>query len=102
MRLLLSNFTLLHDSSDIKVIRVPSGEGDKLVLTALPLEAQGSPVYVIVADDFDGGGNMDIWLGGNFYALKPQVGWNDGSLRVLLKVGLNKTFIYQPQPLDGI
>ena len=57
----MSNFTLLHDSSDIKVIRVPSGEGDKFVLTALPLEAQVSPVYVIVADDFDG---TEIWISG--------------------------------------
>jgi hypothetical protein len=77
-------------------------DGDKFVLSALPLEAQVSPVYGIVADDFDGDGNMDIWLGGNFYALKPQVGRNDGNHGVLLKGGLNRSFTFQPQPLDGI
>ncbi|MGI8636694.1 MAG: FG-GAP-like repeat-containing protein, partial [Segetibacter sp.] len=45
-----------------------------LELAALPIEAQISPVFGIVADDLDGDGKMDIWLGGNFYALKPQVG----------------------------
>ena len=45
---------------------------------------------------------MDIWLGGNFYALKLQADWNDGSLRVSLKGGLNRSFTNQPQPLDGI
>ena len=41
-------------------------------LEALPFEAQISPVYAIVADDFTNDGIIDIWLGGNFYGLKPQ------------------------------
>jgi len=49
------------------------------------VEAQVSPVFAIVTDDFDGDGIMDIWLGGNFYPVKPQVRREDGSKGVLLK-----------------
>jgi hypothetical protein len=44
------------------------------------------------ADDLDGDGNPNIWLGGNFYSLKPQVGRHNASRRVFLKGGLN--FLY--------
>ena len=77
-------------------------EGNSYSLAALPLEAQVSPVFCIVADDLDGDGNPDIWLGGNFYSLKPQVGRHDASRGVFLKGGLNKSFIYQPQQHDGL
>jgi hypothetical protein len=77
-------------------------EGGKYTLSALPFEAQVSPVYGIVADDLDGDGIMDIWLGGNFYALKPQVGRQDASKGVFLKGRSDKTFMYLPQQHDGI
>jgi len=77
-------------------------DGGKYTLAALPVEAQVSPVFGIVADDIDDDGNMDIWLGGNFYALKPQVGRHDASKGVLLKVEPDRSFKYQPQPHDGL
>jgi hypothetical protein len=61
-------------------------------LQALPLEAQLSPVFGIVADDLDGDGTKDIWLGGNFYALKPQAGRHNASKGVFLKGMGNHTF----------
>lgn len=54
-------------------------------LQPLPLEAQLSPVFAIVVDDLDGDNKKDIWLGGNFYALKPQAGRHNASKGVLLK-----------------
>ncbi|WKN33524.1 hypothetical protein PZB74_09295 [Porifericola rhodea] len=42
-------------------------------LQALPLEAWTSPVYAILCDHINEDGMMNIWLGGNFYTLKPQV-----------------------------
>jgi hypothetical protein len=57
----------------------------KLTLVPLPVEAQVSPVFAIVADDLDGDQLADLWLGGNFYALKPQVGRLDASKGVFLK-----------------
>ena len=77
-------------------------ERNSYSLAALPLEAQISPVFGIVADDLDGDGNTDIWLGGNFYSLKPQVGRHDASRGVFLKGGRNRSFTYQQQPHDGL
>jgi hypothetical protein len=71
-------------------------------LEALPIEAQFSPVFGIVADDLDGDGKMDIWLGGNFYALKPQVGRQNASKGVFLKGNGGKSFTYIPPKESGI
>jgi enediyne biosynthesis protein E4 len=77
-------------------------EGDAYKLLALPIEAQFSPVFGIVADDLNGDGQLDIWLGGNFYALKPQVGRNDASRGVLLLGRKNKTFEFKAQQSNGL
>ena len=63
-----------------------------LNLEALPMEAQLSPVFGIALDDFNNDGIIDIWLGGNFYALKPQLGRHDASRGVLLTGKGEKTF----------
>jgi enediyne biosynthesis protein E4 len=62
------------------------------VLKALPVEAQVSPVFGIIAKDFNKDGIIDIWLGGNFYGLKPQAGRHDASRGVLLKGLGNQKF----------
>jgi hypothetical protein len=67
-------------------------ENGKYVLKALPIEAQVSPVFGIVAKDFDADGILDIWLGGNFHGLKPQAGRHDASRGVLLKGLGNQNF----------
>jgi len=71
-------------------------------LEALPFEAQLSPTFAIVADDLDGDGKIDIWLGGNFYALKPQVGRQNASRGVFLKGNGGKSFTYVPPAKSGI
>jgi hypothetical protein len=53
--------------------------------SALPAEAQFSPMYGIGVDDFDKDGNLDIVMGGNFYESKPEVGIYDASYGVFLK-----------------
>ena len=69
-------------------------DAGKYKLAALPMEAQVSPVFGIIADDLDGDGNMDIWLGGNFYQVKPQVGRYDASKGVFLKGGPDRSFSF--------
>ncbi len=59
-------------------------DGKEFRLEALPMEAQVSPVFGIAVDDFNADRKMDIWLGGNFYGLKPEVGRHDSSRGVLL------------------
>ena len=74
---------------------------DSLILEALPLEAQISPVFAIVAEDLDQDGHKDLWLGGNFYGLKPEVGYNNASRGVFLK-GSSGNFQYIPSLETGI
>jgi hypothetical protein len=76
--------------------------GNQFTLSALPLEAQVSPVFGIVADDLDGDGQIDIWLGGNFYALKPQVGRHDASRGVFLKGSSDRNFTHLPPNTSGL
>jgi len=71
-------------------------------LAALPVEAQVSPVFGIVADDLDGDGKTDLWLGGNFYALKPQVGRHDASRGVYLKGTSGRSFLSEPAAQSGL
>ncbi len=53
-------------------------------LIDLPLEAQFSPVYAILADDFDADGKKDILLAGNFYGARTAFGIYDASRGILL------------------
>lgn len=71
-------------------------------LEALPLEAQVSPVFGIIVDDLDQDGLIDIWLGGNFYALKPQVGRHDASRGVFLQGNSDRSFTYMLPKHSGI
>jgi len=76
--------------------------GNQFTLSALPLEAQVSPVFGIVANDLDGDGFDDIWLGGNFYALKPQAGRHDASRGVFLKGRPDRVFTFVPPKKSGL
>ncbi|MCX6256224.1 MAG: VCBS repeat-containing protein, partial [Bacteroidia bacterium] len=65
-------------------VMINTGQGS-FHLTPLPLEAQFSPVYAIIADDFDHDGICDIIIGGNQYRAKPETGIYDASYGLFLK-----------------
>ncbi|HZH95558.1 MAG TPA: VCBS repeat-containing protein, partial [Flavisolibacter sp.] len=48
----------------------------------LPYMAQMAPVFSILVSDLSKDGIADIFLGGNFYGLKPEVGRHDASYGV--------------------
>jgi hypothetical protein len=73
-----------------------------LELAALPVEAQLSPVFGIAVDDINEDGKMDIWLGGNLYAVKPQVGRLNASKGVLLRGKGERSFAFVPVKESGI
>ncbi len=73
-----------------------------LTLKPLPVEAQISPVFAIAAGRLNGDTYPDIWLGGNFYALKPQVGRMSASRGVFLKGNGDGTFTYVTPTESGI
>jgi len=75
--------------------------GDTLKTEPLPLEAQVSPVFAILAEDLDGDGQKDLWLGGNFYGVKPEVGYYNSSRGVFLK-GNSGSFTYISPAKTGI
>ncbi|MBK8392367.1 MAG: VCBS repeat-containing protein [Saprospiraceae bacterium] len=60
----------------------------------LPVEAQLSAVFAIDIRDYDGDGLKDIFLGGNFYRLKPEVGRIDGFNGGYFKGGKDKQFTF--------
>ncbi|WP_420603028.1 VCBS repeat-containing protein [Flagellimonas sp.] len=51
---------------------------------ALPMEAQLSPVYGIISQDFNGDGHKDVLLAGNFYGTRVKYGRYDASKGTLL------------------
>ena len=53
-------------------------------------------------DDFDEDGKVDIWLGGNFYGLKPQAGRHNASKGVFLKNVTGNLFEFLPPAQTGI
>jgi enediyne biosynthesis protein E4 len=71
-------------------------------LKSLPVEAQLSPVFGVEASDLDGDGIKDIWLGGNFYAVKPQMGRYNASKGMFFKGIGNRSFIYVSPNDSGI
>ncbi len=71
-------------------------------LKELPIEAQFAPVFGIAAGDMDGDNIPDIWLGGNFYALKPQAGRHNASKGVFLKGKGDHNFSYLQPQVAGI
>jgi enediyne biosynthesis protein E4 len=55
-------------------------------LHPLPTEAQLAPIYAAVADDFDGDGDDDVFVAGNFHGVTPVRGRYDASYGLLLRV----------------
>jgi hypothetical protein len=92
---------LSYSASNLETV-VLWNNGGKFEMQALPMEAQISPVFGIIADDLDGDGKKDIWLGGNFYAVKPQVGRYNASKGVFLKGTGNHSFVAVPASNSGI
>lgn len=66
----------------------------------LPSQAQVSPIYAIASGDFDHDGDIDIILGGNLYAVKPEVGRYDASYGTFLKNDGKGNFVVG-KPAEG-
>jgi len=54
-------------------------------LMQLPVEAQFSPIYATLAEDFDGDGHADLLVAGNFYGVPPVLGRYDASYGLMLR-----------------
>src|SRR4029077_5281699 len=57
----------------------------KFTMIPLPLQAQVSVLNGMIADDFDGDGNLDVLINGNDYGTEVSVGRYDALNGLLLK-----------------
>ena len=71
-------------------------------LSDLPVAAQLSPVYSIASGDYDGDGNMDLILAGNFYGSRLKFGHLDANRGVLLEGNGNENFASLPNNESGL
>jgi len=71
-------------------------------LYKLPVQAQFSPVYGILVMDLNGDGIQDIFMGGNFFALKPEVGRYDASYGATFLGNRSNGLTYIPPAVSGL
>ncbi len=74
----------------------------KFVLKPLPMEAQISPVFGSLANDFNEDGFLDVLLVGNSEAFETYTGPYDASMGTLLLGNGNGDFTYVPQTKSGL
>lgn len=69
------------------------GNGD-FVIIPLPIQTQFSPIYGVIAGDYDGDGKLDGLLIGNSYATEASTGRYDASIGSYLRGDGNGKFTY--------
>ncbi|MGK7388849.1 MAG: VCBS repeat-containing protein [Candidatus Cyclobacteriaceae bacterium M2_1C_046] len=77
-------------------ILIINNGNNKFSYKPLPLKAQFSPVYSVASNDFDKDGDIDLVIGGNLYAVKPEVGRYDASYGLYLENVGNHNFVTFP------
>ena len=77
-------------------------KGGQWTLEPLPEMAQISPVFCIVADDFNKDGNLDIFTGGNFFDIKPDIGRLDANAASVFLGNGNGAFEYVSKFKTGL
>jgi hypothetical protein len=81
---------MMKDAQRLKATMLQScylrNEGNgKFTMIPLPKEAQVSVLYGMVADDFDGDGNLDVLINGNDFGTEVSIGRFDALNGLLLK-----------------
>ena len=80
---------------------INDGKGN-FSMQPLPFMAQIAPVFGITIGDFNNDGFKDIFLGGNFYGLKPEMGRWDASYGCTLLGNANDAFSYMSPSVSGL
>jgi hypothetical protein len=93
--------TKLEVVQEQSCIFLNNGKGH-FTMQPLPLMAQIAPVFAITVTDFNNDGFKDIFLGGNFYGLKPELGRWDASFGCTLLGNADHTFTYMKPAETGL
>ena len=97
----LKEATILTVNETRSAVFFNDGRGH-FTMQALPLQAQLSPMFAAVVHDLNGDGLNDIFLGGNFFSLKPQTGRFDASYGTVLLGNTHHQFQYIAPKQSGI
>lgn len=97
----LKRASVLSVNEQQTAIFLNDGKGN-FTLKPLPLMAQLSPVFAILAADLNDDNIKDLFLGGNFYGLKPQGGRFDASYGVTLMGGDSLKFEHYAPEVSGL
>lgn len=76
---------LVYEADALKSVYIENQGGGKFSVKPLPLMAQVAPVFGMVADDFDGDGNLDALLVGNDFGNEVLIGRYDAFNGLLLR-----------------
>ncbi len=96
----LKNATILSAEQLQNCVFINDGKGN-FSMQPLPVMAQLSPVYGALVSDLNGDGITDIFLGGNFFGLKPQTGRLDASYGTTLRGNAGHQFTYVSPEVSG-
>jgi hypothetical protein len=97
----LARATVLTVTQTQTCVFYNNGKGEFNV-APLPVRAQFSPIFGILAADINNDGITDLFLGGNFYGLKPEIGRYDANYGVTLLGDKSHGFDYLPPAESGL
>jgi hypothetical protein len=97
----LSKATVLEVKQTQSCVFYNNGKGD-FTMKPLPVRAQLSPVFTILVTDINGDGRKDLFIGGNFYGVKPEIGRFDANYGVTLLGNRSGGFDYLPPANSGL
>ncbi|SNS02748.1 Repeat domain-containing protein [Belliella buryatensis] len=98
-REVLDNSLVLESYVGETMILINQGEGFEKI--DIPIEAQLSFTKAIEVIDLNGDGLLDVILGGNFDAVKPELGRYDASYGTILLQDQNGNFNFIPNTIAG-
>ena len=93
---------LILDVNNFQTCMLHNNGRGKFTLKPLPKEAQFSVINGMLAEDFDGDGNLDLLLNGNDYGTEPTVGRYDALNGLFLKGDGKGNFIPESILQSGI
>jgi hypothetical protein len=84
--------SIVYEAHHLETSAILNLGNGKFEIQPLPAEAQFSPVYAILASDWNNDGKIDVLMGGNQLLVKPEAGTYNASYGLLLQGTKNGQF----------